>query len=406
MGFGIENDLLLKLLKEALTERESRHATEYNGLSKADVVDLDWNALILAARQHSVLSLLYPVCVEAKCECPDVVKKEVERAAISVTKQSYRLLFLSKFLVSKLREAGASVVVLKGAATANFYPIPEYRKSGDVDLLLTDPGKLEVCCKVLEECGCIRKDSQHALHHIAFEAEGGIDVELHTLIAEPFDNRKMNNYLQKLVAECKLQAKDTDIWGVMLPVLKDGYHAYELLLHMLQHFLRAGFGLKLLCDWVVFWRRECSEAEQEIYLKLVQESGLKGFSDMVTIVCCRYLGLEEETVSWMGLGSDYDTEEFMREVLDAEEFGRSSSDRMVVMRGNSVWAYIREFHHQMRLSFPRAGKCILCWPVLWIVTLVNFVKNNQKVRNVSTKAIFSKAAQRSKIIQQMKLWKS
>lgn len=395
MGFGVENDLLLELLKEALTGADAQKAGTP-----------DWTKWLGTAHKHSVLSLMYPVCVEAERDCPGTVQTEVKKAAVSAAKQSYRLLFLSKFLVAKLREAGAEVVVLKGVATANFYPVAEYRKSGDVDLLLTAPEKLELCCKVLEECGCVRKESQHALHHIAFEAEGGIDVELHTLMAEPFDNRKINNYLQELVAECKTQVQEADIMGVQLPVLKDGYHAYELLLHMLQHFLRAGFGLKLLCDWVVFWRRGCIATERAIYLKLVQESGLKGFSDMVTLVCCEYLGLEAEKVVWMELGSDYDTEEFMREVLEAEEFGRSSSDRMVVLRGNGIWDYIREFHHQMRLNFPRAGKCILCWPVLWIITLTRFVGNNQKVRNVSTKAVFSKAAQRSKIIQQMKLWKS
>ncbi len=394
MGFGLENDLLLKLLAERQQVIEELEDS------------FDWNKWLRVAKRHSVLSLLYPACVEQEGICPESVKAAVQRDAIGITKQSYRLLFLSKFLISKLKEAGIPVVLLKGAATAYFYPVPEYRKSGDVDLLLTDSARLAECCAILESCGCIKKSTQAALHHVAFMAEGGIEVELHTLLAEPFDNRKMNKYLEELVSECAGQVQETEIMGVTLPILKSGYHGYELLLHMLQHFLRAGFGLKFLCDWVHFWSHSHPAAERELYLKLVRESGLKGFSDMVTLVCCRYLGLEADRISWMEIEGEYDTEEFLREVLEAEEFGRSSSERMVAMRGSSLWDYVREFHHQMRLNFPGAGRCFLCWPVLWIVTLVNFVKNNQKVRNVSTKAVFSKAAQRSKIIQQIELWKS
>ena len=148
------------------------------------------------------------------------------------------------------------------------------------------------------------------------------------------------------------------------------------------------------------------EKGRELYLRLIKESGLKGFSDTVTLACCEYLGLDEECVFWMQPDSGLDVEAFMMEVIEAEEFGRSSADRMVVMQGNGLWDYFREFHHQMRLTYPRISRCFLFWPILWIITLVNFVKNNKNVRNVSTKAVFSKAAQRSKIIQQMKLWKS
>lgn len=407
MGFGLENDLLLKLLNDSLAgdknKAESGGQSVYMPIQKGS--EVNWDKLLVTARQHSVLSLLYLVCEAENCNIPKPVQDAVQKAAVTATKQSYRLLFLSKFLVYRLWEAGISVVLLKGVATASFYPVSEYRKSGDVDLLLLDENKLEMCCRILLECGCIKKESQDALHHVTFMAEGGIEIELHTLLAEPFDNRKANRYLAKLVPRCAKQVQQKEIMGISLPILKDGYHAFELLLHMLQHFLRAGFGLKLLCDWVVFWNQEHSADECELYLKLVTESGMKGFSDMVTLVCCQYLGLNQGNMAWMGLDLNLDSEEFMREVLEAEEFGRSASDRMVVLRGSGLWDYVREFHHQMRLSFPKSGRCFLCWPILWIITFVRFVKNNRKVRNVSTKEVFYKASERSKIIQQMKLWK-
>ncbi len=363
----------------------------------------DWENRIEIAGKHGVLPFLYEVCEEL-VDCPDSVKEKIRVATVRTIKQSYRLLFLSKYLVTELEKEAIPVVLLKGVATASFYPVPEYRKSGDVDLLLLDEDKLFACCETLDRLGFQKKKQQESLHHVVYVSPEGIDVELHIMLAEPFDNQKINKYLEKLIPECQKQVERAEIMGVELPVLKAGYHGYELLLHMLQHFLRAGFGLKLLCDWVVFWSAGHTRKEQDIYLRLVKESGLKGFSDMVTLTCCRYLGLEKAKVTWMDVKEHYDTEEFLREILEAEEFGHSADERMVALRGDGVWDYVREFHHQMRLNFPRAGKCFLLWPVLWIVTLCRFLRNNRKLRNVSTREIFAKAGQRGKIIKQMRLW--
>lgn len=192
--------------------------------------------------------------------------------------------------------------------------------------------------------------------------------------------------------------------GLSLPVLDTAYHAYELLMHMLQHFLRSGFGLKLLCDWVVFWNREAEQLEREKYLRLVEESGTKGFSDAITLVCCQYLGLKKSKVQWMELKEYPDVEEILLETLEAEAFGKSSEERMVALRGTGAADYIREFHHQMLLNFPRQGKYVFLWPPLWGITLIRFIRNNRRLRNISSLEIIRKAGNRGKLTKKMNLF--
>lgn len=364
---------------------------------------LDWEELAHIAMRHGVLPLLYRSLTEWE-QVPPRVKKQAEISARSVVQQSYRLLFLSKYLLEGLEKAGIQAVLLKGVGTAGFYPVPELRKAGDVDLLLPDSGKEKQAATVLRRLKCTEEEWQPSLHHIVYRSFEGTEIELHTMLAEPFDNSRMNRYMEAVTAECAAHIERADIMGVELPVLSTAYHAYELLLHMLQHFLRSGFGLKLLCDWVVFWNRETDAQEQERYLKLVEESGVKGFSDMVTLACCQYLGLPVERVGWMRLPKDYCVESFLLEILEAEEFGKSSKDRMVTLRGNKIMDYVREFHHQMRLNFPKGSRCILCWPALWVITLARFMRNNRKIRKTSGLAILKKAGQRSKMMEQMKLF--
>ncbi len=399
---SVEESYLLALISKSLQPVDS-------GLKESVKEDsdnfkkVDWDAVLTTADKHSVLSLLYEPLSQQQ-SIPEEGIKQFTGSARKNVLQQYHLLLLSRYLVGVLNEAGIKAVVLKGVAAGSFYPIPELRKSGDIDLLLLNPKQESAMKEVLIANNLWVKEEQLALHHVTFETRSGIEIEVHTLLAEPFDNRNMNVYLDKLLSEQRCEYEERDVMGVKLPVLSKAFFAYELLLHMLQHFLRSGFGLKLLCDWVVFWKEEVTEEQKEKYLKLVDESGIKNFSDIVTLTCVRYLGLEEESIFWMKCSADLPVDDFLREIMEAEEFGKSHENRMVMLRGTGLGDFVREFHHQMHLNFPKAGKCFLLWPVLWTVTLVRFIKNNKRYRNVSTGEILRTAKKRSRLMENMNLF--
>lgn len=408
---SVEERKLFALIRESLTG-EDKQISE-NGSAKEDkpaakdgtVTEdkTDWDRLLKLAKAHGVAALIYDRVMEEE-NVPITVKKDIENITRGIVQRNYRLLFLCKYLVNNLKQAGIDVLIMKGVATASLYPVPEYRKSGDVDLLLTDVKRLDEAVEVLKRCGCRYEEEQHSHHHVVFITPENIEVELHTMLAEPFDNRRMNDYMAERLSYCIENVCVRNCMGLEFEILTPGYHAYELLLHMLQHFLRAGFGLKLLCDWVVFWNSESDECERQEYLKLVCESGIKGFSDMITLICVKYLGLKEENIAWMNPDKSLQCGGFLEEILEAEEFGKNDSNRMVAMRDNSLRGYVREFHHQMHLNFPRAGCIFILWPVLWGFTFVRFARNNKKVRGVKMGDVLRKAGQRSKVIGQMHLW--
>ena len=391
-----EERVLLSLLKKVLNNTNS----EIHGLS-----ELDWTKFFSIAEKHAVLSLLYD-CLQA-FTIPDSLKDYLKTISLRTVQQSYRLAFFSRELVNLFEQNGIFCVALKGVCASVAYPVPELRKSGDVDLLI-EPEKLNIAEKLLEERNYRKSEEQHANHHVSYYSPEGIEVELHTMITEPFDNGEVNFFLEKLVSECQDHCMLKDVMGIQIKTLDDDFFAYQLLLHMLQHFLRAGFGLKLLCDWVTYWNAQVSEQSKKDYLRLVKESKLKGFSDVITAVCVYELGLDAKNISFMfdedHMPSRKVAEEFIREILEAEEFGNSTNDRMVIMRGTGIKDYAREFHHQMQLNFPKAGKLFITWPFTWIVTLVRFLVNNKKVRNTSTIEILKKAHARSKLMKNIALF--
>ncbi len=356
------------------------------------------------ARRHAVLPLLAALGGQ---EDPESWEAAVRNPAKVVVRSNYRLLFLTKYVTRELEKNGIRAIVLKGAATASYYPTPELRKSGDVDILIPDRGEFLRAANILKEDGFKELEGQTALHHLEMVNEEGISVEIHSMLAEPFESRKMNQYLEELAPEYGDHMVLNEAWGVPFYQPSDAYHAFYLIVHMLQHFLRAGFGLKFLCDWVVFWDREVRPEEKEVFLRLVKESGTEGFVRILDGACVRYLGLREDRAVFRSGGQSVSAkvlEDFMEEVFAAGEFGHDESQRMVAMRGTGLNAYVREFHHQMHLNYPSAGKVFLLWPALWAATLARFLHNNRAVRKVKGREILKKAGKRSRLIGRMKLF--
>lgn len=387
--FSEEEKCLLYMLTKALKNEQ---------ICLDEKVNMD-NVLLLA-KKHAVLSFLYDISNEAWMHQG---KSFIQQESRQIVMQSYRLLFLTKYVVSILKQNDISVIVLKGVATGSLYPVPEMRKSGDVDLLVPNDIPEAVIRKVMLAAGFRLSEAQHANHHIAFVTEEGIHVEIHTMLAEPFAYKKLNRAIAKHGTMCWEHLHVAEIMGVELPILDKPFHAYELLLHMLQHFMYSGFGLKLLCDWVMIWRVNWSQEEKDLFNSLIEEAGLSVFSDAITAVCQKFLGLSTEDNDSLINQTDM-ADKMLREILDAEEFGNSDSNRMVMMSGTGLSAYVKEFHHQMHLNFPKAGKCILLWPILWIITLLRFLKNNRRLRDTSTGEILKEAKRRSALMEELRLF--
>lgn len=395
--FKIEEKKLLKLLCAAIGSRKKTACVIGNGC--------DWEKILQLAQAHAVSAMLYDV-LKQQPEFPKHLLQRVQNSCRITVLSNYRLLFLAKYLTALLQEHGITAVTLKGAAAASYYPVPEYRKSGDIDLLVPVQDDYKKACHLLEETGFRKKQSQSALHHTEYDGPDGIVIELHGLLAEPFESRKVNQYLEKLLAEYAVHVEENNAWGVQLYQPADAYHAFYLLLHMLQHFLREGFGLKNLCDWAVFWNRRVSGKDKRLFAKLVKESGTVKFARVLTAACVKYLGLPAEKAAFMKTEAvpDRVVDSFMQEVMDAGEFGKSEGDRMVAMRGTGLMAYIQEFQHQMHLNYPKAGRVFLCWPLLWILTLQRFLANNRRLHRAPVKNILKKAGRRSRLTAQLDLF--
>lgn len=393
-----EEQQLMDLLKEALTPDQGKK--QPSDLSKEEL-----DRVIDLAEKHSVLSLLYDRLMELPLT--EGQERVVRRTAERVTQQNYHLLFLAKYLTGILEEEQIASVLLKGSVTASYYPVPELRKSGDVDLFVSDQADLARIRALFMRCGIKEQKDQHANHHISFDSPDGITIEMHTELIEQTGKKQLDSYVKAHQNTCLEHRVKKNVLGVELYSFDDAYHAYFLLIHMVEDFLRAGFGLKLLCDWVVVWNHGMEDEKRQTFLHLVTESGILGFARMITAVCVQYLGLKKEQVAFLMGTEPVDPDSvksFLRDVLEAEEFGKSGKERMVVLQQGGLAGLVREFQHQVQLTYPNASKHWIGMPVLWVMLLFGFIHRNRTLRKVSTLEVIKSARKRGRQMEQMDLF--
>lgn len=411
--FNKEETLLFELIAESLNHVAHK---------ECGVIEADFGKILSLAEHQAVLPMLYPTLKTLPLSEEQLA---TANAACKYTAMEYyQIFFLARSIIRLLEEQGISVVLLKGATVARFYPVAEARKSSDVDILLPDRNQLKQASQILKKAGYRCMDGQTSTHHQVWGTPDNHVLELHTMIVEPFDQRDLNTYIESLYALHTENISHIQVMAVKFPALPERLLAFHLLLHMLQDFLRMGFGLKLLCDWVVFWNHKVESKEIEAFLQYVADCRLTNFLNTITSVCVQYLGLQTDGSGSFSREGDvllYDCgqrpimfcrmvsqelcENFLQEILEAERYGKPESSRTAVMRGTHLRDYIREFHHQTALSFPRTSRIVITLPVLYIVVFIRFMYNNRTVRGQSLKAVLKKAKQRTRLVESMKLFK-
>ena len=139
-------DALLKLLKVSLNTngRQKEEITKELSVFVGEMTETEWMELAVCAKRNSVASLL---------SVPESARKEFEKYSRMIVQNSYRLLNVDMGLDNVLSKAGIPFCIMKGIAAAADFQVPELRKAGDVDILLTNPNDLEKAVREIEKLG-------------------------------------------------------------------------------------------------------------------------------------------------------------------------------------------------------------------------------------------------------------
>lgn len=383
-------EALLFLVKTEFTDGYNKSVKD---IIPTDYTATEWDEIYSLASKHSLCGTIYPT---ARCcsNIPAAILANFKNDANRAVSSAIYLGSFAKIIMTKFDIAGIPSVIMKGPAISRYYPIPEYRKSGDSDIAVL-PEDYEKACSILEQNGfeLERATSLHGEYK-----KDGLKVELHRLMVEPLPEEDVNKQLVPIFsAGIKNHTTMTIDPKLSYAVFPDDINGLEILLHMLQHFIMGGFGVKLLCDWMVFIKHITDTSVTNSILTYLEQFGLRTFAGTCTWICKEYLGLSSEKAAPFLIDDiSIDTaNSLLTDALEAGEFQNKKPEYMVVLDDNSLGSLIKQFHYQMKHNHPKASKCVLLWPALWVITLVVFIWNNMFLRKVKTSDIIKGALHRA-----------
>jgi hypothetical protein len=383
--------------------------------------NIDWQAVADEAGKHKIVPLVYYFLMQnADVRVPDAIKEGLRKLSlIEIAEQEKNYLTFGE-LLGKLKDSNIAVIVLKGLFLRNLYHEPWLRSMNDYDVLVR-PEDLEKVAAIMSDAGYKMVHSEEK--HAAYVHPHYIEVEFHkSLIAS---NRYEN-----------LSEFEKAVWKRVIPVkvgkvdvltLDPTDHAVHLVLHMATHIKGGGFGLRQLCDWVLFIEAYNKEIDWDVFAKYIKSMGMKRFTWALFEVCNKLFGLDVPQ-EWSGKDKSMHevTDRLILDIFDSGIFGNDDSDRITANRmiyyneGTEAKTLSQRILNMLNLFFPKAEKLDVRYgyakryrfllPIAWIHRFIHTIVRRDI--NIFEKTVIfkpKKAAEiyskRSLLLQQLGLLK-
>ena len=210
--------LLLALLRPTITP----------SILQPNILNLseeDWTRLFTLAAQHGVTALLFDTILRLpeQQQPSRALKIRWALSSEAIEKRHAQQTRAAHELTTLFASHGVRTILLKGLGLSIYYPRPEHRECGDIDLWLDDCDKGN---RLIEELGIVNAEAENSRLAPA---------------------------------------------GYYTP--SPMFNALYLLRHMARHFGTEGINLRHLLDWGLFLRSEQSEIDFEKILTLYAATG-------------------------------------------------------------------------------------------------------------------------------------
>ena len=301
-----------------------------------------------------------------------------------------------------------SYILLKGISLAAFYPVPEYRQLGDVDIYINDKEMFNRANALLLANG-YTKDDEISDHHQGYlykvpQTGRTMILELHYRIVGLYQYAPVNKIVDDVFAANTFSPAMQTVNDRNYPVLPPTEYTFYMIHHMLKHYLYSGFGIRLLCDFSFYLEYNYTDIDFVKIHTWCEESKILHLYEIILETCRIYLGLPETIDSKIHYNKN-DCEAFITQLLEDGDVSPNNGPTLVgsgSYKKINFLTYFKEGHLQMHVRFPKLGKCPLLWPILWLITLVCFLYNNRTIRNMSlaqTLRSFKQDNQKSKLLR-------
>lgn len=305
--------------------------------------ELNTSELISECSEQGILSLvsdyLLPLCKDKKEE-NTLLFRCVRHIHItqSILKEQEELLEL-------LYSNGFHPLILKGWAAAQYYPSPDKRTFGDIDILFSEE-EFYSAVDLLVANGFAHRDKEARVDHHLPLVKDGIVIEPHIAVGGLPEKENAREYLKQLFYDGLKKPAVKSLLGYEMPFFPDLQNGLVLLLHIRGH-LKGGLGLRQIADWMVFVKLHLDDnAYKTEWEEILDKAGLDKLAKVSTALCIKYLGLEGN-YTWCNDADDKTVDRMMTFIFEQGNFGHKQRNADLGAKSISRTGGIVGFNKQL-----------------------------------------------------------
>ena len=309
-------------------------------------------------KKHAIETL--PANVLSKLSMSSCLRKMWQQQIIKLISFNYSYQYIQSTLPLTVPYA-----ILKGTSAAQYYPNPEYRYMGDIDIIVVQEAFSEACSILLGN-GYYENTEDHDIEsgrHRSF-IKNGIQIEIHLFFSQHNDTKK-GKCLDNLIIKNINPSHN----------LPDSINGLVLLEHINQH-LAEGLGLRQIIDWMMFVDKCLPDEKWLEFQEMAQMVGLETLAITTTRMCEMYLGLPQR--EWCATADKALCQELMDYVLSCGNFGNKKNDESSMGEGvfgyvKSVGTFFHLLHMRGMVNWPAAKRHVWLRPFAWIYQLGRYL---------------------------------
>lgn len=252
-----------------------------------------------------------------KSEKYEYIKKKLSQTLADNTKVDFEHIRICNIM----KNAGIPCTILKGFASALYYPDPLMRSMGDVDFLI-DTDDFEKAAEALKNNNYESAEKGNDVHDIFIGKVCRCEMHFQPSgIPQGKSGVKVRKHLSGLLENS--EKVQTELGEITVP--STFHHGLIILLHMCHHLTGDGLGLRHLCDWAVFLNTIGEEKFLELFEKTFKDIGLWEFAKIMTFISCEYLGLPG--MNWAKNADKKLADYILIDIIIGGNFGQKNADR-------------------------------------------------------------------------------
>lgn len=275
--------------------------------------DVSWEEVYKELKAQTVQCLPLDILVR---ENPAAGRQYIAMAGRGMMRW-YHIMEQQQEICRMLQAEGIACAVVKGASAACYYPQPNNRVMGDIDLLV-DPACFDRACELISEgAEYLGENYRHTEYK-----RNGLVVEVHKGFAIFHDAAK-NAFFDARVFGALSAAEEVTLDGYSFMRLPSVENGLTLLEHINNH-LQNGLGLRQIVDWMLYVDRELDDdVWSRDFAPFLRDLEREKLAVTVTRMCQMYLGLRED-ITWCAGADEALCRELMEYILYQGNFGRKN----------------------------------------------------------------------------------